>query len=261
MGTAPELRHNLTADAQVRQISEHGWHLQIPPGPAGQYRLSQLDDYAHLKRHEFPWHPPVHLRLKARASQTSLPGTWGFGLWNDPFSMTMGFGGGTRRLPTLPNAAWFFFASPENYLSLRDDLPASGSLAATFQSRYIPAPLLAPVALALPLLLLPPMVRLLRRLGRNVVKQSAAELDLDVTAWHSYAIEWTSRRIVFRLDNQVISQTNLAPAGPMGLVIWIDNQYAALTPGGRLRYGTLAHSTRAWIEIDELQIISDCAST
>jgi hypothetical protein len=46
------------------------------------------------------------------------------------------------RLPALPNTAWFFFASPPNYLSLRDDLPAQGALAAVFRSPRLPASLL-----------------------------------------------------------------------------------------------------------------------
>jgi hypothetical protein len=168
--------------------------------------------------------------------------------------MSLGYGGGARRFPALPNAAWFFFASPENYLSLRDDLHASGYLAATFQASLIPAPLLAPIAPAAPLLALPPAARLLRRLGRRFVRQSAAAVTLDVTAWHRYEIEWTLEQVTFRLDDRLVFQTRTVPHGPLGLVIWIDNQYAALPPHGRLRYGTLAHSETAWIEIDRLEL-------
>ena len=39
----------------------------------------------------------------------------------------------------------------------------------------------------------------------------------------------------------------------LGVVIWIDNQYAALPPDGRLRYGTLENQERAWIEIKNIQ--------
>ena len=45
----------------------------------------------------------------------------------------------------------------------------------------------------------------------------------------------------------------LAPKGPLGLVIWLDNQYAAWQPDGRLRYGTL-EAGPAWIEIRDLRI-------
>ncbi|HSF80348.1 MAG TPA: hypothetical protein VLA49_03905 [Anaerolineales bacterium] len=254
MGATPKLRQNLTKDAQAVRTSETTWRLEVPPGPAGSYRLSQLDDYTNLNRREFPWQPPVHLRLRARASQAAIPGTWGFGFWNDPFSLAFGLGGGTRRLPALPNAAWFFFASPQNYLSLRDDLPANGCLAATFQSRNIPSPLLAPVALALPLLFLPPAARLLRRLGRRFFNQSAADLVFDVTAWHQYEIEWTAGQVIFRCDNRLVHQTGIVPHGPLGLVIWVDNQYAAFPPLGQLRYGTLPAAESCWIEIDQLEV-------
>jgi len=254
VGAAFELKPRLTKNARAERPSETAWRLEIPPGPAGAYRLAQLDDYSALGRRKFPWWHPVRLSLRARASQAALPGTWGFGFWNDPFSLSIDFGGGARRLPALPNAAWFFFASPENYLSLRDDLPASGYLAATFQSSLIPAPLMALVALAAPFLALPPAARLVRRLGRRFVRQAAAGLTLDVTAWHRYEIEWTHQQVAFRLDERLAFQTEVVPQSPLGLVIWIDNQYAALPPHGRLRYDTLAHSASAWIEIDELEV-------
>ena len=60
------------------------------------------------------------LSLSARVSSDSIPGTWGFGLWNHPFGLSIGFGGSPWRLPALPNAVWFFGASEENYLSFRD---------------------------------------------------------------------------------------------------------------------------------------------
>ena len=49
-------------------------------------------------------------------------------------------------------------------------------------------------------------------------------------------------------------QTNISPNGPLSLVIWVDNQYAALPPRGRLRYGTLPNPEPAWLEIRELSI-------
>jgi hypothetical protein len=188
------------------------------------------------------------LALQARASARNLPGTWGFGLWNDPFSFSLGLGGGTRRFPALPNTAWFFFAAPPNYLSFRDDLPAQGFLAATFRSVRLPAPLLAAGGLALPFLLLPGLAGLLRRMARSMVKQSAVQIHCDVTAWHTYELDWSNNlRLV--MDGQTMLETLVAPQGPLGLVVWIDNQYAAFPPGGRLKYGFSANPEPAWIEI------------
>jgi hypothetical protein len=252
----PVLTPRHTPGARATPLPSGGWRLEIPAGPAGSYRLAQLDDYANLPRRSFPWQAPYNLSLRARASEASLPGTWGFGLWNDPFTLSLGFGG-ERRVPALPNTAWFFFASAPNYLSLRDDLPAQGRLAATFQSPRWPTALLAPAALALPLLALPPVARLMRRLGRRVVRQDAAALQADPTEWHTYRLEWGQSSVTFWVDGNLVLETGVAPLGPLGLVIWVDNQYAAWPPSGRLSYGTLENHLQAWIEIDDPIIKED----
>lgn len=249
------LRATMTAGAQVSTPGNGAWRLEIPAGPPGAYRLAQLDDYSHRPRKKFPWQPPLTFTLQACASASeTLSGTWGFGLWNDPFSFSLGIGGGTRRIPALPNAAWFFFASPPNYLSLRDDLPAQGSLAATFRSPQPPAAILAPGVLALPLLAAPSLARLVRKSARRVILQSAASLQVDTAAWHTYRIEWQSGSARFLIDDQTILDTSVSPHGPLGLVLWIDNQYAALPPNGVLGYGALANPYPAWIELRNLTI-------
>ncbi|MBU1660340.1 MAG: hypothetical protein KKD28_02575 [Chloroflexi bacterium] len=253
----PRLQTNLTPGAAVTQLEGGAWRLKIPPGPAGRYRLAQLDDYANLPRRALPWLPPLTLSLRARVSAPDLPGTWGFGLWNDPFSLSLGFGGGTRRLPTLPNAAWFFCASPPNYLSLRDDLPAQGFLAQTFRSPSLPAPVLALGLPALPLLAWPWAARWLRSLGRRVITQDAAAVKVDATQWHTYTLKWGLDRVTFGVDDQTIFETKITPHGPLGLVLWIDNQYASFPPNGRLSYGTLQNQESAWLEIKDIDVVRE----
>lgn len=248
------LRPNLTKGARVLATGPRAWRLEMPAGLQGRYRLAQLDDYGARRRAEFPWHPPFNMTLRARASAGVIPGTWGFGLWNDPFGMALLSGAESLRLPALPNAAWFFFAAPPNYLSLRDDLPAQGGLAATFRSPRWPAALLALGAPALPLLALPSTTRLLRRLGRRYVQQDALQLQLDPTAWHMYGVTWREGNVEFLLDGRMVLQTAISPLGPLGLVIWVDNQYAALPPDGRLRFGTLPNPEAAWIELADLAL-------
>jgi hypothetical protein len=247
------LRPRMTPGSQVTTLASGGWRLEIPAGTAGHYRLAQLDDYFELPRRALLWRPPISLSLRARASQKTIPGTWGFGLWNDPFTLSLGFGG-ARRIPALPNAAWFFFASPPNYLSLRDDLPAQGGLAAVFQSLHFPAAFMALGTVGLPLLALPPAGRLFRRMGRRVVYQDATGLPVDPIEWHMYQFNWDLDLVTFRLDGHVVLETHVTPVGPLGLVIWVDNQYAAWPPSGRLSIGTLANNQPAWIEIEELTI-------
>lgn len=245
----------LTSNAKVTQIQEGTWRFEIPAGPEGQYRLAQLDDYDNLSRHSFPWRAPVTLTCQARASSSkTLPGTWGFGFWNDPFSFSLGFGGGTRKLPALPNAAWFFFASPPNHLSFRDDIPAQGNLAATFSAPHWSPAVLGLAAPGLPLLALRPVARLFRRIGRRIIRQDALHFDLNPQEWHTYRLEWHPHQVRFRVDDGTVFETPVAPRGPLGLVLWIDNQYAALPPDGRLRFGSLRNQEPAWIELKDINI-------
>jgi hypothetical protein len=248
------LSPSLTLGAQVERLGEQTWRLSIPPGPARRYRLAQLDDYGQASRRAFPWKPPFDLALQARASATELPGTWGFGLWNDPFGMGILGGGEKLRLPALPNTAWFFFASPPNYLSVRDDLPAQSGLATTFCAPRWPPLLLALATPGLPLLALPPAVRLLRRLARRIIRQDAVSLHIDPMDWHAYHLEWTIQHVNFQVDGKTILQTTTVPHSPLGLVLWVDNQYMAITPAGRVRYGTLPNPEPAWIEIRNLEL-------
>jgi len=237
----------------VTGLGDSGWHLEIPPAKKGRYSLAQLDDYSSIVRSHFPWSAAVHVDLRARASSRTIPGTWGFGLWNDPFGLAILKGGGAR-LPTLPNAAWFFFASDANYLSLRDDLPANGQLAATFSSpKSFPPRLLLKLPLFL-LVFLKPVARVLRGWLRDHVKQDSVNFNQDTTEWHSYSIELGYDQVIFKVDGSVVLDGAVAPKGPLGLVMWVDNQYASWLEDGQLSFGNLASNIPAWIEIADLDV-------
>ncbi len=247
------LKERKTFHAHVKETLE-GWRLELDRGTAGSYRLAQLDNYAGLPRPAFPFTPPIKMKLQARASDKELPGTWGFGLWNDPFGFSLGFGSTAGRLPTLPNAAWFFFASEQNHLSFRNDLPGHGALAAAFSSPRIPVIALAPAILALPLLVLPPTSRWLRLQASGIIRQDAASLEIDPTIWHDYELSWLNDRVQFSVDERPILHTAIAPRPPLALVLWLDNQYAAWRPNGHLNYGTLATPPDCWVEIKALRL-------
>ncbi|MFH2104199.1 MAG: hypothetical protein ABIJ39_12675 [Chloroflexota bacterium] len=240
----------LTPRGQVTPI-EDGWQFTLPEGKHGSYRLAQLDDYTHLPRGKFPNQPERTLSLRARVSAADLPGTWGFGLWNDPFGLSLGFGATAGRVPVLPQAVWFFHASPPNHLSLRDDIPAFGFFAGVIRSPRIATTFLAPLVIGLPSLLLRPVRQTLRRLTGKIIRQDGAAIKIDVTRWHNYSISWRADACTFEVDNRTILHTTVSPAGPLGLVLWIDNQYAAWTPAGQLGFGSL-ENTAMWIEICEL---------
>ncbi len=243
------LKPRHTRDAKVEEVAHRHFLFSIPGGTVGAYRLAQLDDYSISGRSQFQWRSPCSLKIKARVSENNLPGTWGFGFWNDPFTASLGLGGMARHLPALPNAAWFFYASPSNYLSLRDNLPAQGFLAATFSSPPVPSFLLAPGLLATPLLVWRPSARIIRRLARQMIKEDSCLVKTNPTAWHTYHIELTERATRFSLDEALIFETAAVPRGRLGMVLWLDNQYAAFNPAGNLRYGTLENPA-AWMEIE-----------
>jgi len=244
-----------TPGASVTMPSERYWHLEVPTSSDRTYRLAQLDDHGGQPRDQFLWKPPIVLRLNARVSDEKLPGTWGFGFWNDPFSFLLGGDRTIKRLPTLPNAAWFFHASPENYLSFRDDLPANGYLAATFSSTKVHPGMLLLTSPALGLTLLPPTAQPIRKGLRRLVCQAASLIQVNVTDWHTYSIDWQGSIVSFSMDGSKIWQTPIVPPAPLSLVIWIDNQYASLPPRGRLRYGTLPNPVPAWLEVRDLELM------
>jgi len=244
--------------ARVEEISRgEAYRLSIPAGPADKYRLAQLDDYAQISRSRFPWRAPLRLSLSARTSSDSLPGTWGFGLWNDPFGLSLGFGGNPLRLPALPNAAWFFGASEESYLSFRevgrDDLapalPANGFIAQVFRSPKF-HPLLIPAGLALPF-----SRQATRRLMGKVIGEDGIGLSVDATQWHRYSLEWREERVAFEVDDAQVFESLVTPHPPLGLVIWIDNQYAAFTPEGKIGFGVLQNPEPAWLEIKDIDML------
>jgi hypothetical protein len=229
--------------------SEDGFRLKIPGGDKRSYRVAQLDDYAHLSRRHFPAQPPQTLSLHARASKASLPGTWGFGLWNDPFGLSIGFGGNPLRFPTLPNAIWFFHASDENFLSFGDG-PGNGFLAQVFRS---PAPRFPFTPLLRAGINYPLSRRKARTAMSEIVEEKGFCLNLDVTQWHEYRFEWRPSGCVFWVDDALVLETSLSPRPPLGLVIWIDNQFAAWHPDEGIQSGVL-ETKECWLEVEHLEL-------
>jgi hypothetical protein len=252
MTSSLHLTPNQSPGAQVSQI-EDGWRFTIPAETGGAYRLAQLDDYAGLPRRALPWQSPLTVSLRARVSGESLPGTWGFGLWNDPFGIGLGFGGSPLRLPCLPNAIWFFHATPPNHLSLRDDRPGEGFLAMSIRSPRWPTLALSPGLVLLPLLATRKSSRWLRRLASRVVQADSQRVGGDPTQWHAYRLEWRENGVRLSVDEVPLLESDISPIGPLGLVLWIDNQYAAWKPDGSLAWG-IQSNEESWLEIQALKL-------
>jgi hypothetical protein len=168
--------------------------------------------------------------------------------------LSLGFGGNPFRLPALPNAVWFFYASPQNYLSFKNGdgqshriVPTSGFMAQTFRSPKF-HPLLIPAGLALPF-----SRGTTRKLLSKVIDEDSSAVSVDVTQWHRYRLEWETKRTVWYVDEVQIFESPVSPnaSRPLGVIIWIDNQYAAFTPDGKIAAGVLENEEE-WLEVEDI---------
>ncbi len=212
-----------------------------------QYSDAQIDDYQGLPRRRFSWRPPLRLSVRARFSHPagSLRGTAGFGFWNDPFLMT------GARFPTLPRALWFFYGSPPSNMKLDLETPGCGWKAATIDALHPAAFLLAPFApLAVLLMNVRPVYRVLWPPIQRTLRVREALIEADMTEWHDYEIEWEIERARFCIDGNPVLEDTPSPRGPLGFVMWLDNQYMVATPQGRLAWGLLDVPGRQWMEVD-----------
>jgi hypothetical protein len=212
---------------------------------------AQIDDYQKLPRRLYRWRPPLTMSVRARFSHGAgqLSGTAGFGFWNDPFMMT------GLSLPALPRALWFFYASPPSDMKLDAACLGRGWKAATVDATRLSALGWAPLApLVIPLMNIRPLYRRLwPRIQRGLAIREAP-IEVDMTAWHTYVLHWGTDTVRFEVDGAQVLAYDRAPRGPMGFVMWLDNQYLVATPWGRFRYGLLDAPGRQWMEVDELSI-------
>ncbi len=241
-----EIRH------AVLEPSGEGLRLAVDAADAESYSNAQIDDYSRLPgRHVFPWRPPLRLTVRARFSHPAgeLRGTAGFGFWNDPFLMT------DPRPPALPQAVWFFYGSPASNIKLDRRVPGWGWKAAALDTARPAAWLLAPLAAPAVLLMnFPPLYRALWPSIQRALHIREALLDADMTVWHTYTLDWGRHRSHFAIDGRPMARPFPSPHGPLGFVLWIDNQYLVAMPQGRLRWGLEPIDGRQWLEVDRLSI-------
>lgn len=155
----------------------------------------------------------------------------------------------------LPEAIWFFYASPPSNMALVPGIPGWGWKAQVVHSMR-PAALgaVAPTALATGWGLLTgnsrPAARWLQRLsGAN-----EALLEADLHSWHTYTLEWHVAEARFLVDNIPVLSVARPPTRPLGFVAWLDNQYAVATPRGSLRFGTVSIEQEEWFALDYVRI-------
>ncbi len=204
--------------------------LTVDGAVARRYTDAQLDDYSGLPSGRFRWRPPLRLQVRARLSPGTR-GTAGFGFWNNPFNPV----GGIAR---LPDALWFFFASPPSDMALVPGVPGPGGKAAVVHAARLGA-----IGWGFPTVPLMLLARLTGRAGlagrclRRLTGAHEAALAVDPGAWHEYVIDWRAREVHFGVDGQEVLCAPVAVRGPLGFVAWIDNQYAIVTPRFGLGWG------------------------
>ena len=230
--------------------------LVLPASSSRQYSDAQIDDYAGLPRRAYRHRPPLRLSLRARFSHgrpadPALAGTAGFGFWNNPF-------GAQSKLPTLPQAIWFFYASPPSNLALAREVPGCGWKAACLDARRASALAWIPPA---PFVLLacrrPALYRALLPRVQRALGISEALLEFrsgDVSDWHAYELEWQRDGARWSVDGAVALEADRPPSGPLGFVAWLDNQYAVVTPQGRIRFGLLDVPDAQWLDIADVGV-------
>jgi Glycosyl hydrolases family 16 len=222
--------------------------LIVPQAARTQYADAQLDDRLVHPNRSLIHHPPLRLTLRARFSGQSLLGTAGFGFWNHPLLAP------SNPVP-LPRAIWFFYASPPSHMDLALDVPGCGWKAAMIDATTLGALALAP--LALPVMLLNRSERWYRRVWPFVQKNLSIEerpLPLELLPeWHTYSIEWGSDHARFRVDDQIVLETDRAPRGPMCFVAWVDNRLAVVTPTGSIQFGLFDVNEPQWLELEDIK--------
>ncbi len=233
--------------------------LELLAARQGTYADAQIDDYHGRARRDFPWRPPLLMQVRARFSHPAaspassvadegvLQGTAGFGFWNYPFSLQ-------GDVLMLPEAVWFFYASPPSNMALVPGLPGWGWKAQVVHAQragFLAA--VAPTALAS---LWGHLTNEWRYAARWLQRLSGAQeqvLAVEMTQWHTYTLEWLPTQVRFLVDEQEVLRTSSPPLRPLGFVAWLDNQYAVATPRGRLGFGTIS-TTRQWLELDSVRI-------
>ena len=232
-----------------------GLRMAIEPNEGRQYSNAQVTDYGFkIRAHtfNFRWRPPLRLVVRARASAPAdqLRGTAGFGFWNHPFSPDV------ERIPRLPQAIWFFFASAPSNMALARGVPGWGWKAAQIDATGARLLALAPFA---PIAAFayrsrsfydrwfPPLQRGMR-IGEHL-------LDPGVLAdWRTYVIEWRRDGACFSVDGKTVLETDAAPRGPAGFIAWMDTRWAVITPQGNIGFGLTPVDEPQSLQLDSVHI-------
>ncbi len=226
-----------------------GERVRLSIGTERTYADAQIDNYKGTPRRRLPSRAPAGFSLRARASHDQPSGTLGFGFWNDPFTLSGG-------ILAAPSAVWFFYASPPGDMALAENVPGQGWKAATLNAGRWPAWLIAPAAAgAIALTRVPGLGAPVMRLARRYARAHERLLDhVALSNWHHYRLQWTAYEAIFWVDGIECLRAPAPPEGPLGFVLWIDNQYAIASRDGRFGFGLCPATESQWLEVEDLDL-------
>lgn len=223
------------------------WRLLLPPCGADAYCDAQLDDYSHRRPFQFVNQPPQLLQLRARFSHPigAQKGTAGFGFWNHPLAL----GGGL-----IPRSVWFFHGSAESDLQFARNVPGHGFKAGMLDvlplgRRPARAVETTPSNLATTPVRRWPLALVIRAAQRMFHARERI-LELDVTQWHDYALDWRRSEAVWSIDGREVFRAPRPPRARLGFVAWIDNYRAQFTADGRFGFAYVASRETQWLDIE-----------
>jgi hypothetical protein len=121
-------------------------------------------------------------------------------------------------------------------------------MAQTFKSKGGVTPPLLAAGLTLPF-----SRKTSRKLLSKVIDEDSVAISVDVTQWHRYRLKWSPKRVVWYVDDALVFESPVSPNAPLGVIIWIDNQYAAFTPEGKIAFGVL-EGEEEWLEVEDLEM-------
>jgi hypothetical protein len=133
--------------------------------------------------------------------------------------------------------------------------PGHGWKAATLDTVRWPFFALLPTApLAVPLMNIGRLYHTFWPIGQKAIQVSESLVPVEMTEWHTYVIDWQPKTARFSVDGQTILKCQTSPRGPLGFVLWLDNQYMVATPWGSFNYGLLDAPGQQWLEVSKIEI-------
>jgi hypothetical protein len=118
-------------------------------------------------------------------------------------------------------------------------------------SPFLLAPLAAAAAMAGRVA---PLRRIVFSLAEHFYRAAETLIPADPRMWHRYEIDWRLDSAQFRVDDSLVLSTPATPLPPLGLILWIDNQYALASPSKAFGFGVQGVGTDQWLEITDLKV-------